>query len=88
MEVMERAFAMEREGADIVGLSALMTTTMVEMVNTIDCLRKNKVNSGVIIGGAVTTRAFADSIGADGYAKDAMSAVPEIKKILAARAKG
>ncbi|MFH1998819.1 MAG: homocysteine S-methyltransferase family protein, partial [Planctomycetota bacterium] len=75
-----------REGADIVGLSALMTTTMVEMVNTIDCLKKSKVKAGVIIGGAVTTRAFAESIGADGYAKDAMSAVPEIKKILAARA--
>lgn len=82
--IAEAAF---REGADIVGLSALMTTTMVEMVNTIECLKKNKVQAGVIIGGAVTTRAFADSIGADGYAKDAMSAVPEIKKILAARAK-
>jgi 5-methyltetrahydrofolate--homocysteine methyltransferase len=68
--------------ADIVGLSALMTTTMTEMDRVVRRLKKSGARAGVIIGGAVTTRSFADTIGADGYAQDAMSAVPELKAIM------
>ena len=68
--------------ADVVGLSALMTTTMTEMKEVIRLLHENGARASVIIGGAVTSRAFAESIGADGYAADALSAVPEIARLL------
>ena len=74
-----------RLDADLVGLSALMTTTMTEMKRVVDALRATGARAGVIIGGAVTTPAYAESIGADGHAADAMSAVPEVERILAAR---
>jgi len=67
--------------ADVVGLSALMTTTMTEMKHVIDRLKIAGARAGVIIGGAVTSKTYAESIGADGYAKDAMSAVPEVNRI-------
>ena len=70
------------EDADLLGLSALMTTTMTEMEMVVKQLKKKGARAGIIIGGAVTTRAFAESIGADGYAQDAMSAVPEVNKII------
>jgi len=64
-------------GADIVAFSALLTTTMSNMKTTIDAIRqtgqRNKVK--VIIGGAPVTQAYADQIGADGFAADASSAV-------------
>jgi 5-methyltetrahydrofolate--homocysteine methyltransferase len=60
---------------DIIGLSALMTTTMEEMAIVIEELKKNKINTPVMVGGAVITQDFADSIGAKYYAKDAMHAV-------------
>ncbi|MHC4943186.1 MAG: homocysteine S-methyltransferase family protein [Planctomycetota bacterium] len=82
VEAREIAETALTESVDIVGLSALMTTTMAEMKNVIQMLRQKGSQAGVILGGAVTTRAFAESIGADGYAPDAMSAVPEVKKIL------
>lgn len=68
-------------GADIVGLSALMTTTMTEMRNIIQLIKKESLKCKVIIGGAVVTQTFADEIGADGYAKDAYEAVKLVKKI-------
>jgi 5-methyltetrahydrofolate--homocysteine methyltransferase len=68
--------------ADVLGLSALMTTTMTEMEGVIQHLKERKVRAAVIIGGAVTSQAFARRIGADGYAPDAISAVPEVQKIL------
>jgi len=61
--------------ADFVGLSALMTTTMVEMGRIIHDLNEAGVNPAVIVGGAVVNKSFADEIGADGYGKDAMDAV-------------
>ncbi|MBP7792214.1 MAG: homocysteine S-methyltransferase family protein [Candidatus Goldbacteria bacterium] len=68
--------------AHIIGLSALMTTTMTEMKTVIQIARKEKIKSKIIIGGAVITESFADEISADGYAKDAYDAVKLVKKIL------
>lgn len=63
------------EKAPIVGLSALMTTTVPAMEETIKALRKDAPWCKVIVGGAVLTQEYADMIGADRYAKDAMDAV-------------
>lgn len=65
----------------IVGLSALMTTTMRSMAETINELRENNINCKVVVGGAVLTPEYAREIGADYYAKDAKDAV-EIAKIV------
>lgn len=64
-------------GADIVGVSALLTTTMRNQKTVIEALEKSGFRSQVkvMVGGAPVTRRWADEIGADGYAKDAMSAV-------------
>ena len=62
-------------GAVVIGLSALMTTTMVRMRDTIDMVREQGLGCKVMIGGAVITEDFAQSIGADGYATDAVAAV-------------
>lgn len=61
--------------APLVGLSALMTTTVPAMEETIRLLRKEAPSCKVMVGGAVLTQEYADSIGADKYAKDAMEAV-------------
>ena len=61
--------------ADFVGLSALMTTTMVEMGAIIHDLKAAGIPVKVLVGGAVVSQDFADEIGADGYGKDAMEAV-------------
>jgi 5-methyltetrahydrofolate--homocysteine methyltransferase len=65
-----------------VGLSALMTTTMSEMDNVIKKLRAAGVKTFTMVGGAVVTQEYADRIGADLYARDAMEAVARIKEIL------
>lgn len=65
----------------IVGLSALMTTTIRSMEETINELRENNINCKVVVGGAVLTPEYAKKIGADYYAKDAKEAV-EIAKIV------
>ncbi|MBP3735635.1 MAG: homocysteine S-methyltransferase family protein [Lachnospiraceae bacterium] len=64
-----------REDIRLVGLSALMTTTVVSMEETIRLLREKKPDAKVVVGGAVMTQAYADRIGADAYAKDAMETV-------------
>ena len=61
--------------ADIVALSALMTTTMERMGEVIQVLRERKLPCKVMVGGAVVTQAYADQIGADGYSADATQAV-------------
>ena len=61
--------------APIVGLSALMTTTVPAMEETIKLIRKKAPQIKVVVGGAVLTKEYADSIGADKYAKDAMETV-------------
>ena len=68
--------------APIVGLSALMTTTLPAMEETIKLLRKSGENVKIIVGGAVLTREYAERIGADKYAKDAMEAVRYAEEIL------
>ncbi len=71
---------------DIVGLSALMTTTMSEMENVIKKLKAAGIKTFSMIGGAVVTQEYADRIGADIYAKDAMEAVAKVKRLLGVEA--
>lgn len=68
--------------ADIVGLSALMTTTMVEMREVVKLAKEKGLKSKIIIGGAVVTQRYADEIQADGYSSDANEAVLLVKKLL------
>jgi 5-methyltetrahydrofolate--homocysteine methyltransferase len=67
---------------DAVGLSALMTTTMTEMEAVIALLKREGVPAFTMVGGAVVTPEYAESIGADLYARDAMEAVARIKVLL------
>jgi 5-methyltetrahydrofolate--homocysteine methyltransferase len=73
----------ENRGA-IVGMSALLTTTMIEMKNTVDLIRGANLDFGIpiVIGGAPVTQEYAAEIGADGYAPDAASAVDLVKDLL------
>lgn len=64
-----------REQVSLVGLSALMTTTVVSMEQTIRLLHDKAPEAKIVVGGAVLTQEYADSIGADCYAKDAMATV-------------
>ena len=66
----------------LVGLSALMTTTLVSMEKTIALLRENHVDCKVVVGGAVLTESYARKIGADYYAKDAKETVDIAKIVL------
>ncbi|HWI60662.1 MAG TPA: homocysteine S-methyltransferase family protein [Symbiobacteriaceae bacterium] len=74
-----------KAGADIVGLSALMTTTMPQMQRVIGLLAREGYDCPVLVGGAATTRAFAEQIGASGYGRDAQEAVSVALKVLQAR---
>lgn len=76
--------AAKENKAQIVGLSALLTTTMPAMKEIIDALKKDPEtkNVKIIVGGAPVTQEYADSIGADGYAADASSAVDISEKLL------
>lgn len=64
-----------REDIRLVGLSALMTTTVRSMQDTIELLREKKPDAKVVVGGAVMNQEYADQIGADFYARDAMATV-------------
>lgn len=68
--------------AQVIALSALMTTTMQQMKQVIRYAKENKVNAKVIVGGAVITQEYADEIGADGYSKDAADAVKLTQRLL------
>ncbi|MFA5335738.1 MAG: homocysteine S-methyltransferase family protein [Candidatus Omnitrophota bacterium] len=74
-----------RKKADIIGLSALMTTTMIQMERVIKELKKRGLNFKTIIGGAVVTEAFAKEIGASAYARDAIEAVNIVKSLMKER---
>jgi len=80
----EQFVAAVKDGADVVGLSALLTTTMPSMEGTIKAIEaeglRDKVK--VIIGGAPVTSAYAEKIGADGYAPDASQAVSLAKSLI------
>ena len=71
--------------ADIIGLSALMTTTMIQMERVIKELKKQKLSFKTIVGGAVVTEAFAKDIGASAYARDAIEAVNIVKSLMEER---
>jgi len=76
------------EGADIIGLSTLMTTTMPNMAEVVRLLEKSgkRAQFKVIVGGGPVSQAFADKIGADGYSANAPGAVKLAKQLLATQA--
>jgi len=73
-------------GAQVIGLSSLLTTTMVYMKEVMEAVRASDIadNVKVLVGGAPVTQAFADEIGAHGYASDAASAVDVVRGLLGA----
>ena len=73
-----------REEIRLVGLSALMTTTVVSMEETIRLLHEKKPDTKVVVGGAVMTQEYADAIHADCYAKDAMATVHYAEEVFGA----
>ena len=74
--------AVIKYNAKLVGLSALMTTTLVSMENTIKLIHENNLDCKVMVGGAVLTPDYAKQIGADFYSKDAKESVDIAKKVL------
>jgi len=76
--------AAKEHEADIIGMSALLTTTMIHMPEVIDGLQQAGLRDRikVMIGGAPVTQGYADKIGADGYAPDAASATKLAKSLL------
>ncbi len=76
--------AISEKKADIVALSALLSTTMPTMKNTVKAIAESAIKDQVkiIVGGAPVTSQFADEIGADGYAEDAPGAINKAKELL------
>ena len=74
----------EAEGAKVIGMSALLTTTMVGMGEVISILKKRGLTDRIktIVGGAPTSETFAREIGADVYAYDAANAVQQVKQLM------
>ena len=77
----------KKEGVDVIGLSALLTTTMPEMENAIAALAEAGLRDQVkvIVGGAPIDQGFADQIGADGFGADAVEAVQLARELVAAK---
>lgn len=71
-----------KENAQIIGLSALMTTTMMRMKDVVDLAKEKGCQAKIIIGGACITESFAEEIGADGYSKDASECVKLIDSLI------
>jgi 5-methyltetrahydrofolate--homocysteine methyltransferase len=74
--------AAETNNAEIIALSALMTTTMMQMKTAIDTIRERKLPYKVMIGGAVVTPKFSEEIKSDGYGKDVGEVVPLAEKLI------
>lgn len=72
----------KKHNAQVIALSALMTTTMQQMRHVIDYAKAQQVDAKIIVGGAVITQDYADEIGADGYSEDAAEAVKLTKRLL------
>lgn len=72
----------KKHNAQVIALSALMTTTMQQMRHVIEYAKKEQVDAKIIVGGAVITQEYADEIGADGYSEDATEAVKLTKRLL------
>jgi len=68
--------------ANLIGMSALLTTTMINMKSAVELFKNKKLKAKTIIGGAPVTEDYANEIGADGYASDAASAVEIVKSLL------
>ncbi len=75
--------AAEKHRADILGLSALMTTTMIQMPLVVNEVKKRNLPYKIMVGGAVVTRSFADEIGADAYGKDVGDVVTIAETLMA-----
>lgn len=73
-----------KEHAKVIGLSALMTTTMMRMKEVVDLVKEKGCEAKVVIGGAAITDSFAEEIGADGYSKDAADCVKLVDRLLEA----
>lgn len=74
--------AAKEQQASVIGLSALMTTTMMRMKEVVEYAKQENIDAKIMIGGAVITQSFAEEIGADGYSKDAQEAVEVVQKLL------
>ena len=74
--------AAKENNADIIGVSALLTTTIMGMKDVIKAMKEAGLKARVMVGGASVTQEFADEIGADGYAPDAPSAVKKAKELV------
>lgn len=74
--------ACKKYDAKIVGLSALMTTSLASMKKTIDAIKDAKLSCKIMVGGAVLTQEYADFIGADFYGKDAVASANYVKSVL------
>lgn len=72
----------KNSGASLIGMSALLTTTMPAMEKTLQAMRNAGVTTKIMVGGAPVTQSYADKIGADGYAADAATAVDVAKKLI------
>jgi len=85
VDVPAEKFTEQAKVADVqlIGMSALLTTTMPSMEKTIKALKDAGISARVVIGGAPVTQGYADKIGADGYAADAASAVDVAKGLVA-----
>jgi 5-methyltetrahydrofolate--homocysteine methyltransferase len=77
--------AVEEQHPQVVGLSALLTTTMPQMQGTVEKLKKYGNRIKIVVGGAPITLKFAKDIGADGYAADAASAVDMVSELIKER---
>jgi len=79
----ERFVQLARENkAQVIGVSALLTTTMTNMKMVVDAVKESGLKVKVMVGGAPVTQAFSDEIGAEGYAPDAASAADLAKKLV------
>ena len=74
-----------REHAAVIGLSALMTTTMMRMQEVVQLAKEKNYPGKIIIGGAAITQSFADEIGADGYSKDAAACVRLVEELVGSK---
>ncbi len=78
------AEAVQRTGADILGMSALLTTTREYMKEVIEYFRERNIGVKIMVGGGAVTQEFADEIGADAYGMDAIDAIKKAKVLVGA----
>jgi 5-methyltetrahydrofolate--homocysteine methyltransferase len=70
---------------DIVALSAMLSSTVSQMAETVIILKENNIQAKIVIGGAATSQVVADEMGVDGYGKDAWEGVQKIRQLMKAR---